>query len=119
MKITQIEEFVTAVPHIPSIEKSRPGHYLEQPISLIKVYTDEGICGVGEGGRGGSLASLEAEWTGVDPMQVNLGDKGGAMIMALYDIVGKALGVPAWKLMGSKHLGPSASGLVVAAVGAA
>lgn len=103
MKITQIEEFVTAVPHIPSIEKSRPGHYLEQPISLIKVYTDEGICGVGEGGRGGSLASLEAEWTGVDPMQVNLGDKGGAMIMALYDIVGKALGVPAWKLMGSKH----------------
>ena len=103
MKITQVEEFVTAVPHIPAIEKSRPGHYLEQPISLIKVHTDEGICGVGEGGRGGSLASLEAEWIGVDPMQVNLGDKGGAMIMALYDIVGKALGVPAWKLMGSKH----------------
>ena len=61
MKITQIEEFVTAVPHIPSIEKSRPGDHLERPISLIKVHTDEGICGVGEGGRGGSLASLEVD----------------------------------------------------------
>ena len=53
MKITRIEEFVTAVPHIPSIEKSRPGDYQERPISVIKVDTDEGICGVGEGGRGG------------------------------------------------------------------
>ena len=52
MKITRIEEFVTAVPHIPSIEKSRPGDYQERPISVIKVDTDEGICGVGEGGRG-------------------------------------------------------------------
>ena len=31
VKITQIEEFVTAVPHIPSIEKSRPGEYLNGP----------------------------------------------------------------------------------------
>ena len=58
MKIIRIEEFVTAVPHIPSIEKSRPGDYLERPISLIRVHTDEGICGVGEGGRGGSLERL-------------------------------------------------------------
>ena len=84
MKITQIEEFVTAVPHIPSIEKSRPGDYKERPISIIKVHTDEGIFGVGEGGRGGSLAQLETEWLGVDPLAVNLSDKGGAMIMALY-----------------------------------
>ena len=103
MKITKIEEFITAVPHIPSIEKSRPGDYKERPISIIKVHTDEGIYGVGEGGRGGSNAELEAEWVGIDPLTVNLGDKGGAVIMALYDIVGKALGVPAWKLMGSKH----------------
>ena len=103
MKITKIEEFITAVPHIPSIEKSRPGDYKERPISIIKVHTDEGIYGVGEGGRGGSNAELEAEWVGIDPMTVNLGEKGGAVIMARYDIVGKALGVPAWKLMGSKH----------------
>ena len=97
MKITKIEEFVTAVPHIQSIEKSRPGDYQERPISVIKVDTDEGISGVGEGGRGGSLASLESDWIGADPLAANLGASGGAMGMALYDIVGKALGVPAWK----------------------
>ena len=52
-------------------------------------------------------------------MQVNLGDKGGAMSMALYDIVGKALGVPAWKLMGSKHWDRVPVGWWVAAAGAA
>ena len=103
MKIARIEEFVTAVPHIPSIEKSRPGDYRERPISIIKVHTDEGIYGLGEGGRAGDLSSLEAEWVGADPMAQNLTTMGGAMAMALFDIVGKALGLPAYRLMGTKH----------------
>ena len=104
MKITHIEKFVTAVPHIPEIEKSRPGDYRERPITLIKVFTDEGIYGLGEGGRGGAeFERVEAEWVGVDPLSVNLTAGGGAIYMALYDIVGKALNVPANKLMGSKH----------------
>ena len=48
MKITKVEQFITAVPHIPSIEKHRPGDYLERPIPIIKVRTDEGIYGLGE-----------------------------------------------------------------------
>ena len=32
MKITKIEEHVTAIPHTASIEKSRPGDYLTRPI---------------------------------------------------------------------------------------
>jgi glucarate dehydratase len=103
MKITKIEEHITAIPHIPSIEKSRPGHYLEHPISIIEVYTDEGIVGLGEGGRGQSLESLGQTWIGTDPLMVNLTCQGGAIGMALFDIVGKALGVPANKLMGSRH----------------
>ena len=47
MKITHINEHVTAVPHIPSIEKSRPGDYRERPMSIIEVHTDEGIVGIG------------------------------------------------------------------------
>ena len=103
MKITEIEKFVTAVPHIPAIEKSRPGDYRERPITMIKVHTDEGIYGLGESGRGDNLDGLDEEWIGVDPMTLKLTTMGGAMGMAAIDIVGKALGVPAHKLMGSKH----------------
>ena len=103
MKITHINEYVTAVPHIPSIEKSRPGDYRERPISIIEVHTDEGIVGIGEGGRGQSFSEAEKEWVGVEPLSLNLTTMGGAIGMALFDIVGKALGVPAHKLMGAKH----------------
>ncbi len=59
MKITRIERFVTAVPHIPSIEKSRPGHFSENPITVIRVHTDDGITGLGEGGRGDLMEEVE------------------------------------------------------------
>ena len=103
MKITRIEQFVTAVPHIPEIQKSRPADYKERPIPLVKVHTDEGIYGLGEGGRGESFAGIEEKWVGIDPLSLNLTNMGGAMAMAMFDIVGKALKVPAHKLMGSKH----------------
>ena len=103
MKITHIDQFVTAVPHIPEIQKSRPTDYEERPITILQVHTDEGICGLGEGGRGQSFDGIEQEWIGVAPLSLNLTTMGGAMAMALFDIVGKALGVPAHRLMGSKH----------------
>lgn len=103
MKITRIEQFVTAVPHVPSIEKSRPGDYRERPIPILKVHTDDGLVGLGEGGRGQRFDDLEREWVGVDPLKLNLPAMGGAMAMACFDIVGKALGVPAYRLMGAKH----------------
>lgn len=103
MKITRIEQFITAVPHIPSIEKSRPGDYRERPIPILAVHTDEGLTGVGEGGRGERFEGLEEKWVGVDPLSLNLTSMSGAMAMACFDIAGKALGVPAHRLMGTKH----------------
>ena len=103
MKITRIERFVTAVPHIPCIEKSRPGDYLQRPITILRVHTDDGLIGIGEGGRGELMEDVEDKWLGVDPLSLNLTTMGGAMAMACFDIVGKALGVPAYRLMGTKH----------------
>lgn len=103
MKITSIERYVTAVPHIPSIEKSRPGHYRENPITIVEVRTDEGLTGLGEGGRGDLMEGVEEAWVGKDPLAVDLPSMGGAMAMACYDIAGKAYGVPACRLMGARH----------------
>ena len=103
MKITKVERFVTAVPHIPSIEQSRPGDFRERPITILRVHTDDGIIGIGEGGRGDLMEDVESQWLGVDPLNLNLTTMGGAVAMACFDIVGKAFGVPAHRLMGSKH----------------
>lgn len=103
MKITRIEQHLTAVPHIPQIQKSRPTDFRDRPIPIIEVHTDAGLVGLGEGGRGEDCRGLEAQWVGKDPLAVNLTVMGGAMGMALCDLAGKALGVPAHKLMGTKH----------------
>ncbi len=103
MKITRIEQFITAVPHIPAIQQSRPDDFRERPIPIIRVHTDEGITGFGEGGRGQRLDDLADRWLDADPLAQNLTSMGGAMAMALFDIAGKALGVPAYRLMGTRH----------------
>ena len=103
MKITEVEQFVVAVPHIQPIQKNRPQDYTDRPISIIKVHTDEGIHGLGESGRGGRFDDAMEKWIGLDPMTLKWQDLGGGFGSAIFDIVGKALGVPAHKLMGAQH----------------
>ncbi len=102
MKITKVETIHVALPFIPAIRKYRPQEQTDRPILLIKLYTDEGIVGIGEGGRGQQVEEETPQWIGVDPLQVNLRTTQAPFQAALYDIVGKALGVPAWRLMGDE-----------------
>ncbi|CAL9624827.1 galactonate dehydratase [Streptomyces sp. enrichment culture] len=92
---------------------------------LVRIDTDEGITGWGEpvvvAGRGRTLVAaveeLSHHLTGQDPMRIEehwqvlaTGGRyrGGALIasavagidQALWDIAGKALGVPVWQLLG-------------------
>ncbi|MBR0056463.1 MAG: mandelate racemase/muconate lactonizing enzyme family protein [Kiritimatiellae bacterium] len=93
---------------------------------FVKVETDEGISGLGEGtleykegALSGAIADLEHAVVGKDPFDTewvwheNYRDaywRGGPVLMsaisaidmALWDIKGKALGVPVWKLVGGK-----------------
>ncbi len=86
----------------------------------VEVRTDKGITGLGRGGSGGTshVESLARSLVGADPFDVaRLWDqmyldslaygRGGAVIhaisgldLALWDIVGKATGMPVYKLIG-------------------
>ncbi len=113
MKITDIKSYPTWVGHRNQL--------------IVKVETDEGLYGLGESGFSGrELAVVGAinhyrEWLiGKDPMRRGAlwqemyrsqYFEGGRVLtaaisaidLALYDIAGKALGVPVYQLLGGKH----------------
>jgi gluconate/galactonate dehydratase len=78
---------------------------------LLKIGTDEGIEGLGEWRAGASVERLRGLLVGQDPLNVNklhhdhlwhIQGTGAGVEIALWDIVGKALGVPLCDLLGGK-----------------
>ena len=78
---------------------------------LMKVFTDEGIVGLGEWRAGASVERVKGLLVGRDPLNVNrlhndhlwgMQGAGAGVEIALWDIKGKALGVPMHDLLGGK-----------------
>ena len=114
MKITDVRCFVVHAP-----ERGRN-------FTFVKIYTDEGVTGLGESGINGkelAITGLIEMWTphliGMDPSRIEhiwqtlwRGQffRGGhvhaaalaAIDIALWDLRGKALGVPVYELLGGK-----------------
>lgn len=115
MKITDVKTFLVHDPDRP-----------ERNYSFVKVYTDEGLTGLGEAGINGKELALEGlvkTYTplliGMDPSRIEhiwqtlwRGQffRGGhvhaaavaAIDLALWDLRGKALGVPVYDLLGGR-----------------
>jgi muconate cycloisomerase len=129
MKITRIETLTVVVPLHPGAWDSVVGvdtagdiwehrHWTERPIVLLRLHTDEGLSGLGEVPRGVSARDVEqaaAFVVGHDLWDLNLQSPPLEMFafanpsvyegceMALYDLMGKALGVPVYRLFGGKY----------------
>ena len=71
--------------------------------TIFVVKTDEGLEGLGESwGPAANVDELRARYVGTDPFDWLSGSTDLPMSMATYDLMGKMLNLPAWKLIGSK-----------------
>jgi galactonate dehydratase len=131
LKITEIKTFLMQVGARPTAvdmgtSRGGDGHGGSRNWLFIKVMTDEGVYGVGEGsGWPAVVEGAVREYTkilvGEDPTHIDrlwhrmfvgsmghgqLGTVGGgaltAIEMALWDIKGKVLGQPVWNLLGGR-----------------
>lgn len=107
MKITRIRYYLSP--------NQRPT--FNQSFNVVVVETDQGVTGIGEGGSKDTIEQTAAMLIGEDPSRIEhlwqLMYRGyfyppgreklhavGALEMALWDIKGKALGVPVYELLG-------------------
>jgi galactonate dehydratase len=107
MKITRVRFY-----HNPD----SPPHF-NQSFHIVTVETDQGVTGIGEGGSKDAIEQCAAMIVGEDPSRIEhlwqmmyrgyfypAGreklDALGAIDLALWDIKGKALGVPVYELLG-------------------
>ena len=128
MQITQLEAIPVRVPLKPGmVTKTAHGDHHTSDYVIVKVHTDDGIVGLGEatvsalwsGETSKScVAALDdligPALIGADPTQITALRKRmdfliklnpftkAAVEMALWDIAGKALGVPVYQLLGGK-----------------
>lgn len=109
MKITRVRFYESPI--------SRP--MFNQSFNIVTVETDQGLIGIGEGGARDTVKECAEMLIGEDPTRIDQCwqlmfrgrfypagreklDAMGALDMALWDIKGKALGVPVWQLLGGK-----------------
>ncbi len=112
MKITRVRFYHNS---------SSPTHF-NQSFHIVTVETDQGIMGIGEGGSRDTISQCAGMIIGEDPFRIDhlwqmmfrgyfypAGreklDALGAIDLALWDLKGKALGVPVYELLGgfSRH----------------
>ncbi|MBI1323538.1 mandelate racemase/muconate lactonizing protein [bacterium] len=129
MKITRIESIPVNVPLKQGLTtRTAHGDHITSDYVIVRVYTDEGIVGLGEatvsalwsGETAGSTIAhidrlLAPALIGADPLAIGrcraVMDRllklnpftKAAIEMALWDISGKAAGVPVYRLLGGKY----------------
>ncbi len=102
MRITDIEAIALRVPYEDRIREQY--HYFgsEEDVTVYKFLTDTGLVGLGENPGPPFEQELLDAYLGTDPFDHLMSEGRYNLDMACYDLMGKQLGLPAWKLMGQQ-----------------
>ena len=116
MRITSIESRAYRFPLDPPFRAAWDPHpRAHQDATVVLVHTDEGVTGVASGGDGlPDREALERLLGGLDPFRTETvreicetvdfhGGRPWAVELAVWDVVGKALATPVWKLLGGRN----------------
>jgi galactonate dehydratase len=102
MKITDIEVHPIGLEHDERRAYELEHYFHIDTRTIYVVHTDTGLVGLGEGHSPESAETLE-RYLGSNPFDW-LGDETSLGLgTAMYDLMGKAAGVPAYKLFGQKY----------------
>lgn len=112
MIITKIEYMKIFIPWQESMKeamqswRARSGTTpeAEDAYVIVQVHTDEGLIGLGEGGRNIQQVKRQGDqFIGKNPLQCNPYQLHYPFVHAMFDLMGQALGVPAYQLLGGKY----------------
>ena len=103
MKITEIEVIPLRVPYEDRIRKRFYHFNMDEWLTVYKFHTDTGLVGLGENPGPPFEQDLLDPYLGTDPFDHVMSTGRFNLDMACYDLMGKHLGHPAWKLMGQQR----------------
>ncbi|KYH40483.1 MAG: hypothetical protein AYL33_005870 [Candidatus Bathyarchaeota archaeon B63] len=111
MRITKVETTTVTVPFVDNM-KVLNDSLAKVPKVIMRIYTDDGLTGIAESYRGVPEESILREAKkiiGRDPLEFNLQSLGFPRQLnhlfeqAIGDLVGKALGIPVYKILGGAY----------------
>jgi L-alanine-DL-glutamate epimerase-like enolase superfamily enzyme len=104
-----MEVYVVGVPAIDALKKYYPTNTATHPGSpdaVVRLWTDDETCGLGQQEiQGTDTSFLRQQFqriVGRDPLDLDPEAFAPALMRALYDLQGKALGWPVYRLLGKK-----------------
>ncbi|HCL29223.1 MAG TPA: hypothetical protein DIC52_12405 [Candidatus Latescibacteria bacterium] len=102
MRIERIEALSLIVPHEERIRTKFHHFGVTEEVTVYRFHTDNGLIGLGENPGPPLDQALLDGYIGTDPFDHVMGQGRYNLDMACYDLMGKHLGLPAWKLMGQQ-----------------
>ena len=102
MKVTEIETHEITLEYVDYLAYQLY-HYNSGPTkrTIYIAHTDNGLIGLGEGGR--TTPEMLEQYIGTNPFDWMGDETSLALGTAMYDLMGKAAGVPVYKLFGQKY----------------